>query len=509
VIIQDVRGRFSSEGEWYPFKYESQDGYDTVEWAARLAYSNGKVGMFGESYNGATQMLAAIAQPPHLAGIFPGVTASNYQNGWAYHGGALEQWFDETWISGLAPDTLNRRLQQSTHVVQWAMKMPLADYPLLDLGTTEGLATYFHDWLAHPSYDEYWKQWSIENQYDKIQVPAYFVGGWYDLFLGGTLRNYLGLKGSGNRGAGRRPPRLMVGPWWHGSTDGKTGDIDFGPAAKGDMDALVLRWYDYLLKGMANGVESEKPVKIFVMGKNVWREEDDWPSARGQNVRLYLHSQGPANSLTGAGALSASSPQTEPPDQYVYDPADPVPTLGGGLCFKCRDAIHPGAGAFDQRSAEARADVLVYSTPPLNDELEVTGPITVELYASSSAVDTDFTAKLLDVGSSGYAQNLADGIMRARYRNSPERAEFMNPGEVYKFSIDLWATSNVFLKGHRLRLEISSSNFPRFDRNLNTGNDQARTTQFVKARNAIYHDRAHPSALVLVSPQTRSDSQNP
>src|SRR5438552_11550548 len=234
TIIQDVRGRFSSDGEWYTFKHESDDGYDTVEWAAALPYSNGKVGMFGASYVGATQMLAAIAQPPHLAGIFPVVTASNYHDGWTYQGGAFEQWFSESWTSGLAQDTLNRRIQKNSSALQWVWKLPLASYPFFDLGSTQGLADYFLDWLKHPSYDEYWQRWSIEDHYSKVMVPAYHVGGWYDIFLGGTVRNYVGLKAAGGSDGVRRRQRLLIGPWYHGPFSGKSGEIDLGAQAKAD-----------------------------------------------------------------------------------------------------------------------------------------------------------------------------------------------------------------------------------------------------------------------------------
>lgn len=265
------------------------------------------------------------------------------------------------------------------------------------------------------------------------------------------------------------------------------------------MEDLRLRWFDYVLKGIDNGMAQEKPVKIFVMGRNVWRDEDDWPLARARETRYYLHSQGKANTLSGNGELSAAAPAAEPADKYTYDPADPTPTRGGGLCC---DNNHEPSGAFDQRPVEARTDVLVYSTSPFKEDTEVTGPVSVELYASSSAVDTDFTGKLVDVWPNGYAQNLTDGIQRARYRVTPEKAEFMNPGEVYKFTIDLVATSNVFLKGHQLRVEISSSNFPHYDRNLNTGGDQGHSTRMMKAINSVYHDREHPSALIVpVVPQ--------
>lgn len=497
VIAQDVRGRYGSEGEWYPFKYESQDGYETVEWAAALPYSNGKVGMFGGSYVGATQYLAAIAQPPHLAGICPNYTASNYHDGWTYQGGAFEQWFNESWTSGLAENTITRKAMQTSDRVAWAQKLPLLSYPVLTSPAAETLAPYFSDWLMHPNYDDYWKQWSIEDHYAKILVPVFSMGAWYDIFLGGTLRNYQRLKKDAGTDAARRGQRLMVYVGGHaGGWDSKTvGAVDFGDKLPFDLDEAMLRWYDSLLKGIDNGLEREKQVRIFVMGKNEWREEDDWPLARAKTTRYYLHSTKPANGLEGAGTLNTTAPDEEKPEQYVYDPSNAVPTLGGPLC--CGAPLPTGIGPEDQRPAEGRDDVLVFSTPVFAQDTEVTGPVSLDLYLSSSAVDTDFTGKLVDVWPNGFAQNLTEGILRLRYRNSEEKPELANPHEVYHVSVDLWATSNVFLAGHKLRLEVSSSNFPRFDRNLNTGEEQARGTHMVKATNVIYHDKARPSALVV------------
>ena len=498
AIVQDTRGRYSSEGEWYPFKNESNDGYDTVEWAAALPYSDGKVGMWGGSYVGATQMLAAIASPPHLAGIVPFVTASNYHDGWTYQGGAFEQWFNESWTSGLAQDTLNRRVARGTNAMEGANVLPLTRYPLLNLGgrsTLAELAPYFLDWLSHPDFDDYWKQWSIEDHFAAIKVPVYNVGAWYDIFLGGTLRNYLGIKARGGTEAARNGQRLLVIIGGHAGGGRRIGEVDFGPAAeKLDLDEITLSWYDHLLKGVQNGVEKEKPVEIFVMGENTWREEDAWPPARARLTHYFVHSDGSANSLGGSGTLDMTVPSGEKPDHFIYDPGDPVPTIGGPLCC---DSTHLAPGPRDQRPVEARPDVLVYSTPPFERDFEVTGPVSLHLYASSSAVDTDFTGKLVDVAPDGFAQNLTEGILRARYRDPQEKPEFLNPGQIYTLTLDLWATSNVFRASHRLRLEVSSSNFPRFDRNLNTGEDAARGAHFVKATNTIYHDREHPSALVL------------
>ena len=501
TIVQDVRGRYSSEGEFYTFKHESDDGYDTVEWAAALPYSNGKVGMWGGSYVGATQMLTAIAHPPHLAGICPIVTASNYHENWTYQGGAFEQWFNQSWTSGLAQDTFDHAVKKNTNALGGAWKLPLASYPLFNFSdpaaapiSTATLAPYFLDWLAHPTYDQYWKQISIEEHFGDINVPVLSIAAWYDIFQGGSLRNYVGIKAYGGSEAARKGQHLYVTIGGHAGGGRKIGEVDFGPAAaEFDENQLTLKWYDYLFKGVQNEFGG-KPVKIFVMGSNQWREEDDWPLARAQSAKYFLHSTKNANSLRGEGSLSTASPRSESPDHYVYDPSNPVPTIGGPLCC---DSQHLAPGPRDQRPLESRDDVLIYTTPAFTQDTEVTGPVSLELFAKSSAVDTDFTAKLVDVGPDGFAQNLTEGIIRARYRDSQEKANLMNPGQVYKFTIDLWSTSNVFLKGHMLRLEISSTNFPRFDRNLNTGEDPAFAKSFVSATNTVYHDAEHPSALIL------------
>jgi len=502
VVIQDVRGRYTSEGVWYPFIHEAEDGYDTVEWAAALPYSDGRVGMFSGSYVGATQMLAATAHPPHLAGICPVVTASNYHDGWTYQGGAFEQWFGESWTSGLAQDTLNRSVQKSSNARLGEDTLPLNTYPLFNLtspgvvnASTLSLAPYFLDWLAHPSYDDYWKRLNNENHYADIRVPALHIAAWYDIFLGGSLRNYAGLKAGAATEEARKGQRLLVTIGGHAGGGRKIGDLDFGPeAAKYDENDAILRWYDFLFKGVQNEFASGKPVTIFVMGLNQWRQEDDWPLARAKTTKYFLHSQGAANSSRGSGSLSTSAPASEPADKFTYDPGKPVPTIGGPLCC---DPTHLAPGPKDQRTLEERDDVLVYSTPPLEHDLEVTGPVRLEFFASSSAVDTDFTAKLVDVYPDGAAINIAEGILRAKYRDSQETPTLLTPSKVYSLAIDLWATSNVFHAGHRIRLEVSSSNFPRFDRNLNTGESAATSAKWASATNTILHDAAHPSALLL------------
>jgi putative CocE/NonD family hydrolase len=503
VVVQDVRGRFASEGEWRPFQNERLDGYDAVEWAAALPHANGKVGMYGGSYPGYAQLMAAVARPPHLTAIAPVVAASNPHGNWIYHGGAFELWSAESWTSMMAIDTYTRWLRRSASTPAGSAQLPLKQYPVLSAQDAPGspnfaakTAPYFADWLNHPSYDSYWQPLALENFYEQIQVPALHITAWYDSFLGGSLRNYVGLRTRAGSEAARQGQRLIVAIGGHAGQGRKIGGADFGPAAEEyDEEALVLDWFDYQLKGESNRLASSKPVRIFVMGENRWREEDAWPLERAHATRLFLHSGGRANTAAGDGALSPTAPQKEPADKFVYDPANPVPTTGGPLC--CDNGLQE-AGPRDQRKVEARKDVLVFTSEALNEALEVTGPVKLELWAASSAPDTDFTAKLVDVAPNGAARNLTEGVYRTRYRESAQNASKpLVKDKPYRFTVDLWATSNVFLKGHRIRLEVSSSNFPRFDRNLNTGKNQATGTEFVKATNSVLHDAAHPSALLL------------
>ncbi|HQR31836.1 MAG TPA: CocE/NonD family hydrolase [Blastocatellia bacterium] len=494
VVLQDTRGRFDSGGEFYPFKYESDDGYDTIEWAATLANSNGMVGTFGGSYVGATQMLAAIAKPPHLKAIFPYVTASEYYDGWTYQSGAWMQAFSSTWTTGLAEDTLRRKASRMSQTSEWMKQLPVEDYKLIGQPTVGDVAPYFRDWIEHERNDDYWKRWRISDHYSELDIKALHSGGWHDIFLKGSIGNYVGMQKSAATPEARANQRLLVGPWAHAATsaEGKIGDVTFGKQAVLDMNGTIIKWMDYALKGINNEFAADAPVKLFVMGENVWRNEKEFPLARTQYTKYFFHSTKGANSASGDGSLSTKAPVSEKADAFEYDPANPVPTVGGRLC--CGGTM---PGPFSQQPNESRQDVLVFSTPALDRDVEVTGYITVELYAASSAVDTDFTALIADVDSTGYARFLTDGIVRARYRNSTERAELIEPGKVYKYTIDLWATSNLFKAGHKIRVYLSSSNFPRFNRNLNTGEATMHGTKMVKARQTIYHDAEHPSAIVL------------
>ena len=372
--------------------------------------------------------------------------------------------------------------------------LPMSEAP----GFEYGVAPYYFEWLARPEYDDYWRRISIEESYPSIAVPAYNVGGWYDIFLGGTVRNFAGMREAGKTPSARDGQQLIVGPWSHwGFSSGLNGDRTFGARASPeylDLRGGTLRFFDRWLRDEDRAMSDDGPVRLFVMGKNAWRTENEWPLARAQPRRYHLRSKGKANTAAGDGWLSEAPPGNEPPDVYLYNPVDPVPTRGGALAGQLD--LMP-AGAFDQSRIEEREDVLVYTAPPLSEDTEVTGPVSVTLYASSSAPDTDFTAKLVDVSPSGYAMNLTDGIVRARYRDSKRPANPIEPDEVYEFVIDLWATSNLFRAGHRIRVEISSSNFPRFDRNANTGAPIGLDTEFVAALQTVHHSADYPSHVLL------------
>ena len=489
VIVQDVRGRYGSEGEFDPFRHEAEDGYDSVEWAASLPWSDGRVGMFGGSYVGATQMLAAMAMPPHLVAVSPTLTASEYYEGWTYQGGALMQLFTSSWASQLAIDTLRRKATAALRPQEWVRGAPVEAYPLLEVAPPAELAPYYRDWIAHEASDEYWRAVKVSDHYGQMAIKGLHTGGWHDIFLMGSIQNFIGLRGTAATPEARRDQRLLLGPWAHAPTspEGKIGDVVFGQEA---VPVETERaWFDYALKGVSNEYATQPPVRLFVMGENAWRYEDEFPLARARTTRYYLH----AGRDRSAGSLRLERPGRSPAATYEYDPEQPAPTLGGRLC--CGDFIP--RGPYDQRPLESRPDVLVFSTPPLERDVEVTGFVGLELHAASSAVDTDFTAILADVEPGGYARFLTDGILRARYRNSTSAPEPIVPGQIYKYSIDLWATSNLFRAGHRMRLYVSSSNFPRFDRNRNTGEAVLGATRSIKARQTVFLDRDHPSALVL------------
>ena len=512
VLSQDCRARFESEGDGYnPLFQEAQDGYDTVEWAARQLWSNGRLGTTGQSYLGATQYTLATNNPapPHLQTMAPVSASADFHQSWVYHtGGAMEWGWMVPYAIFKGRNTLNRtgneRLlsQMDEYLLpavnfaqplkdEWYRSLPLSDW----INRLKETAPYFQEYLDNEADGPYWWRINLLRHVEGITLPMFHVTSWYDIFLEGALNAYQAIRDRGGSELARRNQRLLIGPWAHllpytVPTSGGTGDVDFGAEAIIELHQYLLRWFDYWLKDVDTGVMDEPPVRLFVMGENRWRGEQEWPLARTQYTRYYLHAEAPANTRNGGGTLSTSPPGDEPPDTYIYDPKDPAATLGGNTL------IIP-QGVADQGPVEDRQDVLVYTSEASEMDLEVTGPIEVHLFASSSAVDTDFTAKLVDVHPDGYARNLQDGIIRARFRTSGYEPSLIEPGRAYEFGIDLWSTSHLFETGHRIRVEISSSNFPRFDRNPNTGAPLGRDDRLEVARQTVYHSEEYPSHIVL------------
>ena len=498
IVTQDTRGKFKSEGNFEPYHHEINDGLDTIEFVKKLSNSNGKIGMYGFSYVGQTQLQPAAESPEGLTAIAPALTNDGYYENWSYVNGALHLAFLLSWSLSISPDQAARKgkpealrkiLKDFSHVCEEYDHLPLTDHPMIDPDITP----FFYEWLKHPTFDEYWKKWDLKRRYDRIQVPALHIGGWYDVFIEGTLRNFQALRKLEDE---TKPQKLVVGPWYHMPWANTFGEINFGEDGRNFIDDLQLRWYDYWLKGEENGILQEAPIHIFVMGENKWRSEQEWPLARTQYTPFYIHSCGKANSLSGDGRLDQLQPKSELADIYMYNPFEPVPSIGGHSC--CHAGLAP-MGPKDQRPVEIRNDVLVYSTDVLQEEIEVTGPVEAVIYASSSAEDTDFTVKLVDVYPDGRAINLLEGIQRASFRDSNENPTPIIPGEIYQYRFHVGSTSNLFKKGHQIRIEISSSNFPMFDRNLNVFKIDKNGT-YADIRNAtqkIFHDDQHPTRIIL------------
>ena len=486
-VVQDTRGRWDSDGDYYPVFEEAEDGYDIQEWIGQQEWSNGKIGMSGGSYLGLVQWHSAQLRSQYLTCLAPRVIACDFYDSW-YPGGALNLNVAIAW----AMRTSGRAVQNVDHHNWTEMYHYL---PLMDLDDYGGFGLgFWKDWIRHAAKDEYWKKGSLEDRFGEISVPAFNLGGWYDVFAGQTFINFNGMKLGGGTPESRQS-KLIVGPWIHSlSVSQKTGDVDFGTNSMVDLDDLELRWFDHWLKGIDTGILDEPPLRLFIMGINQWRDEHEWPLARTDWQKWYLHSGGNANTVLGDGALSSQAPAEEPVDGFTYDPGFPVPTMGGNTC--CYPHIVPW-GPDDQRPIEMRSDVLCYTSDPLEADLEVTGPIKVVLYAATDGLDTDWTAKLVDVSAGGYAMNLCDGIIRARYRESTSEPSLLESNAIYEYEIDLAVTGNVFRKGHQIRVEVSSSNFPRFDRNLNTGHDIGMDAEMRQANQTLHHSRSYPSHILL------------
>lgn len=475
-VFQSVRGRYDSEGNWYPYFPEINDGDDTLSWIADQPWSDGKVGMFGTSYLASVQWLAAVNRNPALLAIIPAMSPGNYYRDVAYPGGAFSLLSRARWGIGLAGSRTSTMFP-----VDWINEID--HLPIQTLGESLGFnVRHFQDWLKHPSYDAYWEPVNLGRRATEMSVPALNIGGWYDVFLRSTLGSYQTMKKEAASETARAGQRLIIGPWPHGwNASTRTGDQEFGEASLIDVEPLYLEWFDYWLK---DGPRPRgAPIRIFVMGDNVWRDETEWPLARTDYQSYFLQSD---------GSLSSDSPAADArPRKYDYDPANPVPTLGGNI-------MEPSLrGPYDQAPLDGRDDILRFLTSPFGERTEITGPIRAEIYAASSATDTDFMVKLVVVKPNGVAFNLVDGVIRARYREGFEEPKLIEPGKVYKYDIDLWATSYVLSPGDRLRVDITSSNFPRLARNLNTGAPFAQTTEMQIARQTIYLSRDNASRLVL------------
>jgi putative CocE/NonD family hydrolase len=505
VVVQDVRGTGSSEGDAYFWHQEYEDGYDSVEWLAAQQWCNGNVGMYGYSYFGHTQLTAAVTQPPHLKAICPSQTYSvPHSFPFSLRGDKLRLQIHPIWCLMIINLGLLRSKANSDEKKELADKLiylfdnikeqyrvlPLKNAPVTKTIDELGMMPLYADILAHKDDDEYWKKLSGPLPLEKVSIPAFHIAGWYDVdTLPGVIETYQQIKEKGGSVLARQNQKLLIGPWVHTADMlNKVGELDFGMSASGavvDIAGIHLRWFDYWLKGVDNGINNEPPVRLFIMGDNVWRNENEWPLARTKYTCFYLHSGGQANTRFGNGFLNTRRPGDEPFDSYIYDPRNPVPSHEMGM------------GAYNQLEVESRTDVLVYTSEPLKTKLEVTGPVEVKLFAASSAVDTDFTCKLVDVWPDGKAYNVAEGIIRAGYRESGKVMKPIKPGKVYEYSISLGATSNMFKVGHRIRVEISSSNFPKWDRNLNTGHPLGQDAEIQLAMQTIYHNQQFLSYILL------------
>jgi putative CocE/NonD family hydrolase len=489
VVTQDARGRFDSEGVYTPFRNEHDDGSDTPQWIGAQPWSTGRIGMTGGSYDGWVQWSSATRGSAHLSAIVPSVMATDLHPGLVYRGGALNLGVLLTWGTRTSGRT-RQRLDNQDWVEQFRV------LPVSEAANAAGTdIPHWRDWIEHEGRDGWWDQVDLDSQFSGARAPALVLGGWYDLYSSDTFTSWEAYRTRG--GGDVSASRVVVGPWPHNlSASPVTGGVDFGNGSMLDLATFEARWFQRWLRAIDNGVDREPPVKVFLMGANEWRDAASWPLPGTEPVPWYLHSGGGANTVIGDGWLSPRRPEAhEPADTYVYDPRYPVPTRGGPNC--CQPEIIPW-GPYDQRDVEMRPDVLVYTSEPLERDLVVAGPIRVVLYASSDAVDTDWTAKLVDVRPSGFAMNLCDGIVRARWRRGGADPVPLEPGLVERYEIDLMVTGNVFLAGHRIRLEVSSSNFPRFDRNANTGALlRDASTAMRPAHQTVLHTAEHPSHLIL------------
>ena len=511
VAHQDIRGTYRSNGEFTPMVDEPSDGADTVDWLGRQPWCDGNVGTFGASYLGWVQWATASEAPPGLRAIAPAVTTSDYYTApWYSEGGAFSLHMSLWWSTLMSffgaqralaagiggPDAMMELAGMLGDLEPRLAAMPSGDQPAL-------AGSWWPEWVRHADRDEFWQNLSVADHLDKVTVPALHVGGWFDIFAGSTARTFARMRKEAGSAEAREGQRLIVGPWDHLSYTGLYHDRQFGLMADvlaADLTGAHVAFFDRWMRGRedarGDALDGSAPVRIFVMGIDEWRDEEDWPLPDTRYTDYFLGGPGQANTAEGDGVLTPEAPGPDAGDAFTYDPADPVPTVGGRLIMP---SSLNAVGPVDQREVEAREDVLCYTTPVLEEPVEVTGHVSLRLFVASSAPDTDFTGKLVDVFPDGRAIYLTDGILRARYRDSLAEPEPLEPEKVYEVTLDLSVTSNVFLPGHRIRLEVSGSNFPRYDRNTNTGGTIAEESleEAVAANNRVLHGAGHPSRLIL------------
>jgi hypothetical protein len=513
----DVRGKYDSDGvnyffwhpNWREGGFDGQDVYDCQTWLGEQPWSNGKIGMTGPSSLAFEQWMGAILGNPYLTTIIPYCSPDDHYDN-VYQNATFQLGNNMRATIGAATRSAGTEIVDFEKAT-W--HLPLRTLDKVMLGREQQL---WQDFLDHPDDDEYWR-FSVGDRprageisagrYPQVKVPTLNITGWFDEVQQATINNYLGMVQYGPEEL-RTKHRLIVGPWQHAAGRRPVGDLDFGPQSNLEsqpedlrfhdywLKPIELRWYDYWLKGMNNGMMEEPPVHVFVMGENKWRSEQEWPLKRARDTKYYLHSGGRANSRYGDGKLSATPPRQEPADSFVYDPQDPVLSYGGMEVWQGFGAPNTD-GPRDQRKIQNRNDVLVYTSEPQENDLEVAGRLLLKLYAGSTAKDTDFTGKIVDLYPNGYAQLLKDGVIRARYRNSFHKQELLEPNKVYEYTIDLWSVSHLFKKGHRIQVEISSSNFPKFDRNPNTGHKFGEDAELEKATQVIHHRSEFASHIIL------------
>jgi uncharacterized protein len=491
VVIQDVRGRGDSPGEFNAFFQEDVDGYDTVEWAARQDWSDGKVGMMGVSYDGFVEWAAAKLRPPHLVTLVSSAAPGRVFREYYYNYGAVTL-YPLQWYMAVSEKTMKDPFY--AHSIDW--RAVFNHLPLATMDEAAGLTSrLWKEYLEHSSLDDYWKRIDLTGRFASIDIPVLHITGWFDWDLPGQMFYY---KGMAAVSPAHDRQWLLVGPWTHGGTRNplpKVGELEFDKDVLVDIKALHVRWFDHWLKDRQNGIDAEPRVNYYSLGEDKWHASATWPPASVQPQIWYLHSDGTANTLAGSGTLSRQLPQEENHDRYIYNPQFPVPTSLDAWAERANTSMN----AFDQRFAERRDDVVCYTTAPLRERVTIAGSIKLVLYAASDARDTDFMAKLIDVYPDERAMMMGPGVgvIRARFRDSLSEPSLLVPGKIYRYEIDLNDLAHVFLPGHRIRIEVSSSNFPLYDRNPNTGAAAGNATDLRLARQSIYHDRKRPSQLVL------------